>query len=175
MNSITIEAAFFLWVNVAYLQPFEDGNKRTSRLAANIPLMLYNCSPLSFLDVTSQDYALAMMGVYEQRDMAMAIDLFTWVYRRSISKYGLMLQAMGVPGPVRLQYREVLNEAISAVVRERSSIEQVVASLALSQEQKNEFQPLLKAELDVLAQHNCARYRLTMRQVTEWIEAGRPA
>ncbi|MGJ7550520.1 Fic family protein [Pseudomonas alloputida] len=44
-----IEAAFFLWINLAYLQPFEDGNKRTSRLAANIPLMLYNCSPLSFL------------------------------------------------------------------------------------------------------------------------------
>ncbi|WAH61865.1 Fic family protein (plasmid) [Pseudomonas silvicola] len=33
-----VESAFFLWVNIAYLQPFEDGNKRTSRLAANIPL-----------------------------------------------------------------------------------------------------------------------------------------
>ncbi len=50
-----IEAAFFLWVNLAYLQPFEVGNKRTSRLAANIPLMLYNCSPLSFLDVGRED------------------------------------------------------------------------------------------------------------------------
>ena len=29
-----VEAAFFLWVHLAYLQPFEDGNKRTSRLAA---------------------------------------------------------------------------------------------------------------------------------------------
>ena len=37
-----VEAAFFVWVNLAYLQPFADGNKRTSRLAANIPLMLYN-------------------------------------------------------------------------------------------------------------------------------------
>ena len=42
-----LEAAFFLWVNLAYLQPFEDGNKRVSRLAANIPLMLFNCAPLS--------------------------------------------------------------------------------------------------------------------------------
>ncbi len=24
-----VEAAFFLWVNIAYLQPFEDENKRT--------------------------------------------------------------------------------------------------------------------------------------------------
>ena len=36
---------------MAYLQPFADGNKRTSRLSANLPLMLYNCAPLSFLDV----------------------------------------------------------------------------------------------------------------------------
>ena len=169
-----IEAAFFLWVNLAYLQPFEDGNKRTSRLAANIPLMLYNCSPLSFLDVNPQDYALAMMGVYEQRDMAMAADLFVWVYRRSISKYGVMLEAMGVPDPVRLRYRELLNEAINAVVRERMTVERVVAGLDLPAEENVQFEPLLRNELDILALHNCARYRLTLKQVKAWIDAGRP-
>ncbi|MFJ4347180.1 Fic family protein [Pseudomonas sp. NPDC089401] len=169
-----IEAAFFLWVNLAYLQPFEDGNKRTSRLAANIPLMLYNCSPLSFLDVNPQDYALAMMGVYEQRDMAMAADLFAWVYRRSISKYGVMIEAMGVPDPVRLRYRELLNEAINAVVRERMSVGEVVAGLELPEEEKQQFEPLLRGELDILALHNCARYRLTLKQVNAWLDAGRP-
>ena len=33
-----VEAAFFLWANLAYLQLFEYGNKRTSRLWANLPL-----------------------------------------------------------------------------------------------------------------------------------------
>src|ERR1700733_6181430 len=33
------ERAFFLMVHVPYLQPFEDVNKRVSRLAANIPLI----------------------------------------------------------------------------------------------------------------------------------------
>ncbi|MFK0093943.1 Fic family protein [Pseudomonas sp. NPDC090592] len=169
-----VEAAFFLWVNLAYLQPFEDGNKRTSRLAANIPLMLYNCAPLSFLDVPMEDYALAMMGVYEQRNMAMAVDLFVWVYRRSISKYGVMLEAMGVPDPVRLQYREALNEAIGAVVREKRCAGEVVAELLLSDQEKLRFEPLLRAELDALALHNCARYRLSMKQVSDWIGAGRP-
>ena len=168
-----IEAAFFLWINLAYLQPFEDGNKRTSRLAANIPLMLYNCSPLSFLDVNPEDYALAMMGVYEQRDMSMAADLFVWVYRRSISKYGVILEAMGVPDPVRLRYRELLNEAINAVVREGLTADQVVAGLDLSEEEKGQFAPLLRGELDSLALHNCARYRLGMKQVKAWIDAGR--
>ncbi len=169
-----IEAAFFLWVNLAYLQPFEVGNKRTSRLAANIPLMLYNCSPLSFLDVGREDYALAMRGVYEQRDMAMAADVFTWVYRRSIAKYGVMLEAMGVPDPVRLQYRELLNEAINAVVREGVTVEQAMDEMALAVATRAEFAPLLRSELEVLGLHNCARYRLPLKQVKAWIDAGPP-
>lgn len=169
-----VETAFFLWVNLAYLQPFQDGNKRTSRLAANIPLMLYNCAPLSFLDVAPHDYALAMMGVYEQGDMSMAVDLFEWVYRRSISKYAVMLEAMGVADPVRLQFREALNEAIGAVVRDGLAKEQALAGLLLTEEQRAVFQPLLESELRALALHNCARYRLTMKQMTRWIDAGRP-
>jgi len=74
-----VEAAFFLWVNLAYLQPFADGNKRTSRLSANMPLLLYNCAPLSFLDVERTDYATAMLGVYEQRNVAAAVDLFEFI------------------------------------------------------------------------------------------------
>jgi Fic family protein len=39
------EQAFFLMVHVPYLQPFEDVNKRVSRLAANIPLIKNDLSP----------------------------------------------------------------------------------------------------------------------------------
>src|SRR5690606_14418703 len=95
-----IEAAFFLWVNLAYLQPFEDGNKRTTRLSANIPLMLSNCAPLSFLSVETPDYAYAMMGVYERCNVALAVDLFESAYRRSVKRYAILLDAMGIPDPV---------------------------------------------------------------------------
>lgn len=169
-----IEAAFFLWVNLAYLQPFEDGNKRTSRLCANIPLMLYNCAPLSFLDVSPQDYAMAMMGIYEERNFAMAADLFEWVYRRSIKKYGVTLESMGVPDPVRLRFRQMLNDAIGGIVREGKDKTQAVAALNLSAAQESEFLPLLERELRVLGLHNCARYRLGMEQVERWVAAGRP-
>lgn len=168
------EAAFFLWVNLAYLQPFEDGNKRTSRLSANIPLMLYNCAPLSFLDVDPKDYAFAMMGVYEHCNVALAVDLFDWVYRRSIKKYAVTLESMGVPDPVRLQFREALNEAIGGIVRESKTVEQAVATLSLSSEQAELLRPLLDAELRTLGLHNCARYRLTLGQTKQWIAAGRP-
>lgn len=42
------EQAFFVMVQLPYLQPFVDVNKRVSRLAANIPLIRMNICPLSF-------------------------------------------------------------------------------------------------------------------------------
>ena len=38
------EQAFFVMVQLPYLQPFDDVNKRVSRLAANIPLIKRNLS-----------------------------------------------------------------------------------------------------------------------------------
>ncbi|KTS77606.1 hypothetical protein NS274_11015 [Pseudomonas oryzihabitans] len=169
-----VEAAFFLWVNLAYLQPFEDGNKRTSRLAANIPLMLYNCAPLSFLDIEAQDYAYAMMGVYEHRNVALAVELFESVYRRSITKYGVQLAAVGIPDPVRLRLRSALGDVVGMVVRERRSLEQAVAAVQLAQADAVIFRQMLVEELRTLGVHNCARYRLTISQTQHWIDAGRP-
>jgi fido (protein-threonine AMPylation protein) len=169
-----VEAAFFLWVNLAYLQPFEDGNKRTSRLAANIPLMLYNCSPLSFLDVSSQDYARAMMGVYEFRDVSCAVDLFAWTYRRSMRKYVVVMESMGDPDPLRLRYREYLKEAIGRVVRDRQSVEAAIKELGLDEDQAPGFRAMLLDELGKLEIFNCARYRLTLAATEAWISANRP-
>ena len=169
-----IEASFFLWVNVAYLQPFEDGNKRTSRLAANIPLMLYNCAPLSFLDVEVHDYARAMLGVYEFRDVSLAVDLFGWAYRRSLKKYTVVRESLGAPDLTRLRYRERLTEAMGMVVRERKGVQTVLDELALSEESAPGFRELLVDELKKLEVFNCARYRLTLSVTEAWIAAGRP-
>lgn len=48
-----------------YLQPFDDVNKRVSRLAANIPLSKANLAPLSFTPVPRRAYTEAILGVYE--------------------------------------------------------------------------------------------------------------
>jgi hypothetical protein len=169
-----VEAAFFLWVNIAYLQPFEDGNKRTSRLCANLPLLLSNCAPLSFLDVDPTDYAMAMMGVYERLDVALAIDLFAWTYRRSIRKYKAILDSMGKPDPFRLKYRELLAEAIRQVVGPRISFDEAVAALALPEADRALFAALLREELQRLEPFNCARYQLLISKTEEWIRDGRP-
>lgn len=52
-------------VQLPYLQPFEDVNKRVSRLAANIPLIKQKLAPLSFVDVPRNEYIEGTLGVYE--------------------------------------------------------------------------------------------------------------
>jgi fido (protein-threonine AMPylation protein) len=168
-----IEASFFLWVNIAYLQPFEDGNKRTSRLSANLPLLMSNCAPLSFLDVEPEAYAYAMMGVYEERDVSLAVELFAATYVRSIDKYRVALQSFGVGTPLRARYRVQLADAVRRVVA-GEQLAGVTESLHIQPEDQQEFSNTVRAELVHLEAWNCARFRLSIPEVEQWIAAGRP-
>ena len=168
-----IEAAFFLWLNLAYLQPFEDGNKRTSRLCANLPLTLSNCAPLSFLDVEREDYALSIMAVYERLDVTMAVELFAWTYRRSIARYKAILESAGAPDPFRARYREHLGDAIRQVVNQGATITAAVAALSLPEADLERFNAMLRQELQSLEPFNCARYRLALGATEGWIKSGR--
>jgi Fic family protein len=69
------EQAFFLMVHISYLQPFEDVNKRVSRLIANIPLIRLNLSPLSFVDVPQKTYINGLLAVYELNQIDLLRDV----------------------------------------------------------------------------------------------------
>lgn len=169
-----LEAAFFLWVNIAYLQPFEDGNKRTSRLACNIPLLLANFSPLAFLNVDESDYALAMLGVYERLDTSAAADLFAFAYGGSTERYAAVRKALGEPNQFRLRYRNQMSEAVQQIVRDRLPLERALANLHLPTADRVRFIEMTLQELAGLATYNCARYRLRQSEVDDWVKQGRP-
>ena len=168
-----VEAAFFLWVNLAYLQPFTDGNKRTSRLSANMPLLLHNCAPLSFLDVERTDYATAMQGVYEQRNVAAAVELFEFIYRRSIQKYSVLRASLAVPDPIRARYRQALNELMQFVVFHGRTLEDAFSEVPVDAADLAALRVIANTELDHLEQYNCARYNLARGMTQRWIDAGR--
>ena len=50
---------------ISYIQPFEDGNKRTARLMANALLLAYGCAPLSYRSVDENEYREATLVFYE--------------------------------------------------------------------------------------------------------------
>jgi len=112
------EQSFFLMVHLPYLQPFEDVNKRVSRLAANIPLIQHNLCPLSFVDVPQQAYVDGMIGVYELNRIELLRDIYVWAYERSCQQYVAVQQQLVPPDTFRLRYRNELAETVRAIVRD---------------------------------------------------------
>lgn len=115
------EQAFFAMVHIPYLQPFADVNKRTSRLAANIPMITGNLCPLSFVDVPERVYIDATLAVYEFNRIELLRDLFEWAYERSCKQFRVIRDALGHPDPVRLRYRSELAEVVREIVLTRKA------------------------------------------------------
>lgn len=82
------EQAFFAMVFIAYIQPFQDGNKRTSRIAMNIPLVKNALSPFSFSDIRSRDYMFGLLAFYERGKHDFLSNAFTDAYKKSATRYG---------------------------------------------------------------------------------------
>lgn len=70
MKSDPYEKALLSLLLIAYIQPFVDGNKRTSRLAANACLLAAGVCPLSFRTVEADDYRAALLLFYEQNNIS---------------------------------------------------------------------------------------------------------
>ena len=64
------EKALLTLLLIAYIQPFTDGNKRTSRLMSNALLIAHGVCPLSFRTVAADDYRAALLLFYEQNNIS---------------------------------------------------------------------------------------------------------
>ncbi|MDE0531988.1 MAG: Fic family protein [Albidovulum sp.] len=65
-----IELSFFLLARIAYLQAFDDANKRMSRVASNIPLRKAELAPTPFPTMDDGDCIDGLMGVCELNNVA---------------------------------------------------------------------------------------------------------
>jgi hypothetical protein len=168
------EQSFFLMVHLPYLQPFEDVNKRVSRLAANIPLIQRNLCPLSFIDVPQQAYVDAMLGVYELNRIELLRDVFVWAYERSCQQYVAVQQQLVPPDTFRLRYRNELTELVCAVVRGGLSVtEKVIRSSmpkAVAAGDRHRFVALALAEFKTLHAGNAIRFGLRPLEFAAWLE-----
>ncbi|MFA6036733.1 MAG: Fic family protein [Legionellales bacterium] len=109
------EQSFFLLVHMAYLQAFEDVNKRTARLSANIPLIKNNLVPLSFNDVPKDDYSAAMVAVYELNDTNPLASLYHFSYLRTCEQYDANVESIGfdrIKVTYRAERRKLLKDII---------------------------------------------------------------
>ena len=168
------EQAFFVMVQLPYLQPFDDVNKRVSRLAANIPLIQRNLAPLSFTDMPRQVYTEAVLGVYELNRVDLLRDVFVWAYERSAARYKAIRQSLGEPDPFRLRHRDQLREVVAELVRSRLGRKEARAQLVewaarrIASEDRPRFVEVVEAELAGLHDGNFARYQVRPSEFAAW-------
>jgi Fic family protein len=166
------EQAFFLMVHIPYLQPFEDVNKRVSRLGANIPLLKHNLCPLSFIEVPERAYVEGTLAIYELNRVELLANVFEWAYERSCQQYRAIADLLPTPDPFRRIYRVVLADVIGEIVRkgwpaEPPIVEREAAKLVPT-EDRSRFVEMAIDELKGLHEGNIARYRLRLSEFRDW-------
>lgn len=167
------EQAFFFLVQVPYLQPFIDVNKRVSRLGANIPFIRGNLCPLSFIDVTSTQYAHAMLAIYEQNDVALLRDIYVWAYERSAKRYRAVRHSLGEPDPFRLENRKEIKDVVGRIIRQAMTRDEASDAIercarSLPGEKRDRLVEVVHEELASLHEGNFARYRVRPSEFRAW-------
>lgn len=175
------EQAFFVMVHLPYLQPFLDGNKRVSRLAANLPLFQHNLAPLSFVEVAEADYTDGMLAIYEFNDITILREVFLRAYERSAQRYTVIRGAVGDPDPFRLKYRQAIAEQVAEIIRNRCARPEAIARLrrwaeeSVIESDRKRFITAAEETLAGIHEGNFARYRVHPSAFEAWQAVWNPA
>lgn len=89
INTISspLEKAIAANLLVAYLQPFLDGNKRTSRMLGNAILLSHELLPVSFAHTPKEDYIKGVLYFYEKQNPNYFKQLFLHELNCSFREY----------------------------------------------------------------------------------------
>ena len=171
------EQSLFSIVQLSYLQAFEDVNKRTARLVANIPLIRENLKPLSFTEVDNGAYVSALLAVYEKNDISLIRDLYLWAYDRSSRAYTAIQQSMGEPNLLKLRYREPIHEIVRSIIVDRvpgndvvSKIRELIEAHDIPESDREDLFRAIETEMVSLHDGNVARYKVRPSEFAAWKE-----
>ncbi|MBA3632725.1 MAG: Fic family protein [Acidobacteria bacterium] len=171
----SFEQSFFSLVHLSYLQTFEDVNKRTARLVANIPLIKKNLKPFSFVDVNKDAYVNALLGFYETNDVSLIRDLYLWAYTRSSQRYTAIQQAMGEPNLLKLKYRGEIQEIVRTIILEKTegiNVTQKIKELTDAEDFPESARPelinLIETEIMSLHEGSVARFKVRPSEYQAW-------
>jgi len=82
-----VEKALITVLMISYIQPFEDGNKRTGRILANAILLANNYCPLSYRSIDEKEYKKAVIIFYENNSLDYFKKLFLEQFKFAVDKY----------------------------------------------------------------------------------------
>ncbi len=169
------EQSFFLLVHLSYLQAFEDVNKRTSRLSCNIPFIKENFCPLSFTDVSRDDYTAALLTIYEKNNVEPLMELYVWAYLRSCEQYDVVKKSLGEIDVFRIQYRQQRKQVMGLVVKKGlhgKPAEALIEAFCQKHEIKDvaKFTAMTLADLSTLHAGAIIGLGIIEAQLNKWME-----
>jgi len=83
----TLEKSLIAILMISYIQAFEDGNKRTSRMIANAILISNSHCPLSYRNIDEDYYKKAIIIFYEQNIITPFKELFIEQFKFATENY----------------------------------------------------------------------------------------
>ncbi len=159
------EQSFFLLVHIPYLQAFEDINKRTSRIASNIPLLKADLAPMSFLTMDDGAYIDGLIGIYELNNISLLREVYVDAYLASAENYRVLRAELESPEKAALVYRDFVRGAVRRSVLEWKDFRPddtstMAADAGIPEADREQVVNYVGNELRGLHEGNAIRYRL---------------
>lgn len=161
------EQAVFLLIHIPYLQPFEDCNKRTSRLLCNIPLLSQGILPVSWAEVAPRDYTDSLLCVYEKNSTFGMCDVFVEACQRSFERFEISMKTRQ-PSRIEITCAKQIQEAIkNRIVYGDDTLPRGINPLQIK-----EFEGFVEVVLEAIRGNEmvAAPYHLKPEVVRAWIE-----
>jgi Fic family protein len=159
------EQSFFMLAHIPYLQSFDDINKRTSRIASNIPLLKADLAPMSFLTMNDSTYIDGLIGIYELNNVSLLREVYIDAYMSSAENYRTLRAEVENPEKAALVYRDFVREAVRrSVIDWKAFRPEIIMSMAVEadipEEDREEVVNYIGNEFRGLHDGNVIRYRL---------------
>lgn len=159
------EQSFFLLVHIPYLQAFDDVNKRTSRIASNIPLLKVDLAPMSFLTMDDGAYVDGLIGIYELNNVSLLREAYIDAYQASAENYRTLRAETEAPEKAALVYRDFVREAVRRSVLDWKAfrperIMEMAAEADIPEKDRAQVVNYVGQEFRGLHEGNVIRYRL---------------
>ncbi len=165
------EQSFFLLVHIPYLQAFDDINKRTSRIASNIPLLKADLAPLSFLAMDDAAYIDGLIGIYELCNVSLLREVYIDSYLASAENYRVLRAELESPDKAALVYRDFVRKAVRRSVLEWKGIRadeigNMASEAGIPEADRERVVAYIGKEFRGLHEGNAIRYRLRPEDLT---------
>ncbi|WP_299969731.1 Fic family protein [uncultured Roseobacter sp.] len=165
------EQSFFLLVHIPYLQGFADINKRTSRVASNIPLLKSDLAPMSFTTMDDRDYINGLIGIYELNNVSLFREVYIDAYLASAEKYRILRAEVESPHKAAIAYRDFVRAAVRRSVLEFKGFRYddvmiMAAEAGVPKADQESVVAYVAEQLAGLHEGNAIRYRLKPGDLT---------